>query len=108
MFGKGTLESQDAILDDLQKKIESDNREKDIYTKWYTKHTLQKNKKLPGIYTVSTSALTGAPSLYNTHWSMYYKFTVRHIALPQGNNYTCAFSSFCLAIYAFANENTEI
>ena len=32
MFGKGTVEIQDAILNDLQEKIESDNREKESYT----------------------------------------------------------------------------
>ena len=39
---------------------------------------------------------------------MYYNHPVRSIAFPQGYNYTCAFLSFCSAIYAFADGNNEI
>jgi hypothetical protein len=39
---------------------------------------------------------------------MYFRSPLRQIQFKQGRNYTCAFSSLCSAIYAFANGNDKI
>ena len=42
MFGQGTVEMQEALLDDLKQKIELDNREKESYINWYKDNNLQR------------------------------------------------------------------
>lgn len=107
MFGERAVKLQDSFLDELEQKIETDKCFRNVYTKWYSEYNLQQSRRL-GSSTASSRAATGAPSSYNTPHSMYYKFPVRSIAFPQGNNYMCAFLSLCSAIYAFANGDTQI
>jgi hypothetical protein len=91
----------------LKKKLDSDRQFKTDYSTWYEEHNLR-NRKPPGQHTAVVRAVTGAPSPHNTPLSMYFRSPLRQIQFKQGRNYTCAFSSLCSAIYAFANGNDKI
>ena len=107
LFGPEVTAVSDVYLDELQEKIDQELAFRKYYSKWYKDHDLETSTS-SGEHTVVVKGVTGAPLNHNTPWNMYFWSPIRHIKFQQGNNYTCAFSSLCSAIYAFANGNTEI